>query len=155
MSIFESYNKNKGSATLLEECMILDWYDGLLTGMCRIRDTDKWVLCNARFIDFARSQRVLTLIEIDDKKFLYLKAKFQNGEALSHDEYANLKTEIRKIFLSHSGNVYLLKMASYDDRDYDMVEAPVGSLKYFESIEELNDQSENLERETLSFFKKR
>jgi hypothetical protein len=151
--IMEIYKRNKGKHKLFEDYIIVDYYDGPIAAIVKLKNFEKWFVCSTVYFDPGNDLRILSLLELNDlwmneNKLLIYEAKMKNI-----DSYKKMKSKFRSFYKIYSGKVYLFKSNWLLSSDYEIVEIPVSDLMYFNDIEAVLNQPKKSKLKWINFFK--
>jgi hypothetical protein len=142
MKLIDTYKINKGLQPLFDDTIILDWYDGVTTGISRLRASNEWYLSSLYYFDPVKDYRVFSLLEISKDWARKLKNKLVKPEMAEYDE---IKKDIKSYYRNNSDRIYFAKAMFLEDNDYEIVKPDETGLKYFENIDEvMNHSAESL-----------
>jgi hypothetical protein len=153
--LFDTYKKNVGLMPLFSLIMDIDFYDGSTEAICKLNNAEKWYVCSLVHINLNPRQRIFTLLELDEQWILKAKPiveKYQKGDMSS---YEAIKREIKLVYDSYKGTVYLFKpdwSDWMDSRNYEIVRIPKESLRYFKDIEDVIEQDKESKLLWMNFF---
>ena len=64
MNLIE-YSKNLvANKPLFEEIAIIDWFDAIVTGLCNLKDINKWYLASLFYIEMDSKLKAYSLLEV-------------------------------------------------------------------------------------------
>lgn len=153
MELLEVYNRNAGLKKLFSEVMFVDWYDDPVTGVCKLDNTEDWYIYNLSFFDPARGNRIFTLVNATEEWVANFRSEFNKmNKPDGRDNYDNIKSLMKDYFADYKGKLYLMKTRRLEDKDYKIVLLPPTNMHYFDSIEDVLDQTDVLQRKWLNFF---
>lgn len=150
--LLDIYNKNKGKRPLFSDINDIDFYDGPTEALCRLAESEQWLICSLVYIDISGSERIFTMLEINNQLLLELKSVL---EKLTDDQevlYQKLKAQVKAVYNKYSGNIFLFKSDSLYATKYEIVEISLKPLQYFEDIETVLEQNENSKLHWINFF---
>lgn len=151
-SLLEIYQENAGKKSLFSEIVDIDFYDGPTEALCRLADTEQWVIGSLVYIDLNKRERIFTLLEISNDVLLGFKSIFENRPSDQEDFYENLKEQVTVVYTGYAGKVFLFKSDWLNAIKYEVVEISLKDLQYFSDIEKVIGQPEESAVKWRGFF---
>ena len=160
MELMSAHNEKKGSEKLFTETVAIDWYDGIVTGLCRL-ESGQWFIANLCYFVIYERLRIFSIIEADQQWADLIKKEFSahwaqreasNTGEMSINEiaakakanaeiYNNAMKEIKKIFLNYKGPAYLLKGRQVNQENYELIEIAFDKMVFYPHVEKVVNQS--------------
>jgi hypothetical protein len=150
--LLDVYNKNVGQRALFSEIIDIDFYDGPTEALCRLIDTEQWFVCSLVYIDFNKSERIFTLLEIDSEALLTFKSIFGARPSDQEDFYRKIKERVNDVYVGYADAVFLFKGDWLNAIKYELVKIPLKDLQYFNNIERVIEQTEESAMKWRGFF---
>lgn len=149
--LMDVYALNRGKSRIYSELEYLDWYDGYMSGIFKLDQTDKWFAFAIVYYDVKETwDRFFYVIEpAADWSLAFVEIIRQEPDNV---DYSLAISKLREVFNQHQGPVYLLKCGHFDEVDYTIVEIPLAHLNYV-SEEKACSQSKRTIAKLKSFFK--
>lgn len=159
MELTKIYSRNKNIRPLFSESIIIDFYDGLTTGLGKLDTTEIWLACNMCYFEPTKDERIFTLISVGTEVVEQLKPLRDMPKTGEYNEQTEKKYQfmmglIRKCFSDYHGKVYLMKCGDINDVDYEIVEISIVDMRYFDDMEDALNQPEQDKEKWLSFFER-
>lgn len=170
MDLMSAHNEKKGSEKLFTETVAIDWYDGIVTGLCRL-ESGQWFIANLCYYAIYERLRIFSIIETDQQWADLIKKEFSEHwaqrEASNTGEmsisiaakakataeiYNNTMKEIKKNFLNYKGPAYLLKGQQVDEEDYELIEIAFDKMVFYPHVEKVVNQSKKSAARWLAYF---
>lgn len=151
MSIMSEYNKKKGSEKLFSEIVIIEWYDGEVTALCRL-ENEQWFIANLCYFNLNDKYRIYTLIETDKDWVELRKDKFYPNESDDNSIYDDTMEDIKSRMLNYKGAAYLMKAKKLHDTNYKLIEIPPDKIAFYDHVEKVVDQPQESAARWLHYF---
>jgi len=151
-SLLDIYHENVGQKPLFSEIKDIDFYDGPTEALCRLIDTDQWIICSLVFIDFEMDERVFTILEISEDVLFKFQSIFEDRHQDQRHFYKEVKAQVKGVYGNYSGRVFLFNSGWLEGVEYKIVEIPLKDLQYFGDIEIVIEQPEESKLKWRRFF---
>lgn len=145
--IFGLYKKNKGIKPLFSIYYIIDWYDGVLSGIGNLSETNDFYLINIVAWDIVFGMKIFSIVKLTS---LWMD-KFK--DAINQTDSNLVITLIEDYIRQCSSDIFLLKAKYIDALEYDLVRLDANSLHLYNGIEEIVNQSDEEKLKWFNLFK--
>ena len=145
--IFNAYKNNRGLKPLFSIQYIIDWYDGVVSGIGTLIGTNDPYLVNIVAWDFTSRMKIFSIIDITASSF----EKFREVIAIpdSNPIIQLLEDYVRL----YTGDVLLFKSQYLDDVEYDLIINYTIRLHPYNGIEEIANQTDEERQKWFNLFK--
>ncbi len=102
----------------------IDWYDGIITGLIKIADFNKWLFLSLIAFDFSTRKKVYALFVLDDdlsKRYL----ETIRDDSSKDDKWTTLDELNRKVVNNYQGEFFLASCIRHIDDDNILVSGPI------------------------------
>ncbi|HEY8968344.1 MAG TPA: hypothetical protein VIM64_04615 [Puia sp.] len=140
--LLEAYDKNMGKRPLFSEIVDIDFYDGPTEAMCQLVDTDQWFILSLVYFDVDTNERIFTSLELTNEWLSELSSVWELRSSNVRSFYERVKEKINGIYNVYPGKVFLFRSDWLWSINYEVVQIPLQFLKYFRSIEDVLEQTE-------------
>jgi len=151
-SLLDIYHRNVDQRPLFSEIKDIDFYDGPTEALCRLIDTDQWIICSLVFIDFEMDERIFTLLEISADALFKFQSIFEGRHQDQQHFYPKLKAQVKAVYGNYAGKAFLFKSGWLKSVEYEITEIHINDLQYFVDIEAVIGQSEKSKTKWKTFF---
>jgi hypothetical protein len=145
--LFSAYKKNKGINPLFSIFYIIDWYDGVVSGLGNLIGTNDPYLINIVAWDFSSRMKIFSIINVTRSCL----DGFEKAIELSDSNY--IIQIMEEYIRQYSGDIFLVKSEYIDDIEYDLVKLESGSLQYYNGMEEISNQGDDEKQKWFNQFK--
>jgi hypothetical protein len=152
--LIDIYKGKAGLSPLFSVILDIDFYDGPTEAICKLVDTEKWVICSLVYIDFTNRQRIFSMLEVGEQWLSELRPLVEKYKSGSMDSFEAIKSNVEFMFDNYKDDAYLFKSDSLRAKDYEIVQVPIEYLKYFRDIEEVIEQDDAAKSKWIGFFRK-
>jgi hypothetical protein len=150
--LMDEYKKYKDADNLFSKIYYIDWYDGGVTGILKLKDSEHWYLFNLAFFEPDEKVRIFSLNEVSANWILEIKSLTNLDDPHDTSNYEEIKAKVKNAFNHYRGDAFLLKARYIEDAQCEIVKVPVSSLKYFDHIDDTFEQDEKYIEKLKSFF---
>jgi hypothetical protein len=154
-TLLNIYRKNVGRRSLFEEVKDIDFYDGPTEALCKLVDAEQWFICSLVYVDFGKSERIYTMLEISHGSFSKLKSNLESQSTNQESDYEKLKVQVKAIYKDYTGKLFLFKSDWLNSVDYEVTKVSLRDLRYFSDIEHVLEQSEASKLKWIKLFSPR
>ncbi len=129
------YKKNKGVKPIFSKYEIFDWYDGAISGIGNLNDSDDFYLFNIVAWDLVSDVKIFSIIKIISPWL----DKFKNAK---NQMDSNLTLQILKQCIAeYSGVVFLLRCKKIESLEYDLIKRNSMPFKVYDNLDEIVNQT--------------
>jgi len=150
--ILDAYKENVEKTSLFSKIIIVDFYDGPTEAICKLVDSEQWLVGSIVYFDIEKKERIFTLLEITNESSSELQPILGSSSIIQADIYENIKKEISLIYNNYSGPVFLFRGHQLSDKKYEVVQIPLKHLIYLKDLEDVLAQTEESKLQWVSFF---
>lgn len=136
-------DKTNNNNSIFSEYEIIDWYDGAISGIGKLSNTNEYYLFNIVAYDFKIEQRVFILIKLDME---------WHGKLLSGLNSKKLKSVIKEFYLHYYGEAYIIKASDINDNQFFFKELKAYKPRRFNNIQNIADQNKKDLKTWFEYF---
>src|SRR3569833_1112006 len=137
MQLLEIFRSNVNRNSVFTKILDIEFYDGPTEAFCQLVDSKEWLICSMVYFKPEERDRIFTIIQVNDGAILDVVSGWNSVRKHSTLYYEKAKEEIKRIYNTYKGDVFLFRSQSLMDKNYEIVQISLEDLKYFGSIEEV------------------
>ena len=132
--------------------MIIDYYDGATEAICKIKDSEVWVIASLVYFSPESRIRIFTLLEITEQSLPTIKTLAELYLKEGNAAYSSIKQEIEMYYKGYAGKVFLFMGDLLSSVHYQIVEMPNKLLCYFSDIDAVLAQDKKVQDKWIKLF---
>lgn len=150
--LLNAFKLNVGKNPLFSDTIIIDFYDGPTEAICQIRNINEWFISSLVYFNSQTDQRIFSMIKITEEWLSDIRIvveKYEKGDLMY---YSQLKDRIALHYAKYSDVMFLFKSNWLMSPNYEIIEAPLQKIKYFNSIDAVLDQDDESQSKWIDLF---
>lgn len=108
----------------------LDWYDGPMSGVFKLDQSEKWYAFNICYFD-GQYRRIFSVIEQSAEWCAHFIRTCETHESLDNIKFSDVPFQtLRGAFLQYTGPLYLMSTSGIEAITYEIVQVPRSVLRF-------------------------
>jgi hypothetical protein len=140
--IASQFNKLNNKHSLFSIQVSFDWYDGFVSGLARLRDSNEVYFFNLLSLDDQSGMRIFLLLNVNEEW----------EKRLSNDSLGSMQNVSKAFFLQYTGKCYLFQAVDIEAINYNLIEIKKENTKFYDSVEEVMNEIESVKKRWANSF---